>query len=189
MRVELLSGDAVWLDVPAAADIDEITRLCRHSSISEWTSMPVPYLRTDASDFVGDAVPAGWAARSPTWALRSARDADLIGMIGLVEVNELTAEIGFWLAPAQRKRGRMTAAVQLVCEFALHPTGMALHRVEWRAFVGNHASAAVARRAGFRYEGLLRGGAVQRGRLRDCWVAGRLIGDPPGAARDWPPGI
>jgi RimJ/RimL family protein N-acetyltransferase len=64
--------------------------------------------------------------------------------------------------------------------------GLALERIAWRAYVGNYASAAVARRAGFRYEGMCRLGSIQRGRRRDHWLAARLRTDPPGAAGDWP---
>jgi RimJ/RimL family protein N-acetyltransferase len=49
--------------------------------------------------------------------------------------------------------------------------------VFWRAFVGNTASRAVAERAGFRVEGELRLGGVQRGVRRDDWVGSLLATD------------
>ncbi len=151
--------------------------------------MPVPYVRTDAQSFVETVVPAGWAARSPTWAIRQSEEGELVGMLGLHEIDELSAEIGFWLAPARRSAGLMTAAVRLACDFAFTSHGMGLQRVEWRGFVGNRASAVVAQRTGFRYEGLLRMASLQRGRMRDTWIAGRLHTDPPGPADGWPTDI
>ena len=53
---------------------------------------------------------------------------------------EPVAEIGFWLAPRYRCRGLATAAMNMVCEFGFRTDTLALHRIEWRAFVGNHAS-------------------------------------------------
>jgi RimJ/RimL family protein N-acetyltransferase len=197
MRPETLTDGSVWLDLPTAADIDVVTELCRDPVIGEWTSMPVPYQRSDAVEFIEEMIPSGWALRSPTWAVRTSPGGELVGMIGLVDSGDLCAEIGFWLAPTQRGRGLMPAAVRLVCDYAFRhddpgpagPVGMGLLRVEWRAFVGNHASATVVRRAGFRFEGTIRAGAMQRGTLRDCWIAGRLHDDLPGPVDDWPEGI
>ncbi|WP_068280232.1 GNAT family N-acetyltransferase [Aldersonia kunmingensis] len=197
MRPETLTDGSVWLDVPTAADIDVVTKLCQEPSIGEWTSMPVPYQRSDAVEFIGEMIPSGWALRSPTWAVRTRPDGDLVGMIGLTDNGDLSAEIGFWLGSAFRARGLMTAAVALVCDYAFRPdepgpagpVAMGLVRLEWRAFVGNHASAAVIRRAGFQFEGTIRAGAMQRGTLRDCWIAGLLHDDPPGPVGDWPEGI
>lgn len=197
MRPETLTDGSVWLDVPTAADTDVVADLCRDPEIGKWTSMPVPYHRSDAVEFIEEMIPSGWALRSPTWAVRTSPGGDLVGMIGLIDGGDLCAEIGFWLGSPFRGRGLMAAAVQLVCDYAFRPdvpgpagpVAMGLRRVEWRAFVGNHASAAAVRRVGFRFEGTLRAGAMQRGTLRNCWIAGRLNDDPPGPVDDWPDGI
>ncbi|MBL1077633.1 GNAT family N-acetyltransferase [Nocardia sp. 2] len=187
---QTLTDGTLWLSPPAAPDIDAITARCQEPSLGEWTTMPVPYRRADAEKFVYDIVTPGWASRRPTWALRPAADGPVVGMIGLgtpdVHRDSDAAEIGFWLSSAVRGRGLMTRAVELVCTAGFDPALFGFQRIEWRAFTGNHASAAVARRAGFRYEGLLRGGGLQRGVRRDIWIAGRLATDPSTPARDWP---
>ncbi|BDT97333.1 GNAT family N-acetyltransferase [Nocardia sputorum] len=185
MKHHALSNGTIWLSAPTAADVDAITECCQDPAIAEWVTIPVPYVRDSAVTFIDEMV-VGWAARSPTWALRLRADGPVVGMIGLSERDESAAEIGFWLVPAQRSRGLMTQAVDLVCEFGFRADGLALERIAWRAFVGNYASAAVARRTGFHYEGLSRLGSVQRGRRRDHWLAARLRTDPPGPADDWP---
>ncbi|WP_024800725.1 GNAT family N-acetyltransferase [Nocardia sp. BMG51109] len=183
-----LCDDTVWLTRPTAADLDAIVACCREPSIGEWTTIPVPYRREHAESFLTDIVEPGWAAGRPTWGVREAADGPIVGMIGLhARIREQTgAEIGFWLAPQARGRGLMTRAVRLVCDLGFAADGLGLERIEWRAMVGNHASAAVVRRVGFRYEGLLRLGGEQRGRRRDHWVAGRLATDPAGPADGWP---
>ncbi|WP_174189336.1 GNAT family N-acetyltransferase [Nocardia barduliensis] len=186
MDQQALSNGTVWLSTPTTDDIDTITECCQDPDIAEWVTIPVPYVRDSAVTFLEEMVGPGWAARSPTWAVRLRADGPVVGMIGLGERDESAAEIGFWLVPAQRSRGLMTQAVELVCEFGFSSDGLALERIAWRAFVGNYASAAVARRAGFRYEGLSRLGSVQRGRRRDHWFAARLRTDPPGPADNWP---
>ncbi|MFJ4656676.1 GNAT family N-acetyltransferase [Nocardia sp. NPDC088792] len=193
MDAEFLSNGTVWLSPPTVDDIDAITACCQEPSIGRWTTMPVPYHRADAEKFLYDIVAPGWAGGRPTWALRRAANGPVIGMIGLGTIagrrDPGAAEIGFWLAAAARGQGLMTQGVDMVCEVAFAPTGLSLERVEWRAMIGNQASAAVARRAFFRFEGLLRGGVVQRGVRRDCWIASRLPTDPRTPDPDWPESV
>ncbi|MFE9321204.1 GNAT family N-acetyltransferase [Nocardia sp. NPDC052278] len=184
-----LSDTTIWLSRPTEADIDDIVACCQEPSIAEWVTIPVPYHRKNAESFLDDMVAPGWATCSPIWALRTRADGPVVGMIDLNARDESASEIGFWLVSAERGRGLMSRAVALVCEFGFQPTGLALSRINWRAFVGNHASAAVVRRNGFHYEGMARLGSMQRGSRRDTWLAGRLATDPPGPVSDWPPGI
>ncbi|WP_433599903.1 GNAT family N-acetyltransferase [Nocardia sp. CA-135953] len=184
-----LSDTTIFLSRPTEADIDDIVACCQEPSIAEWVTIPVPYHRKNAESFLDDMVAPGWATRSPIWALRTRADGPVVGMIDLHARDESASEIGFWLVSAERGRGLMSRAVALVCEFGFQPTGLALSRINWRAFVGNHASAAVVRRNGFHYEGMARLGTMQRGSRRDTWLAGRLATDPPGPVSDWPPGI
>lgn len=113
--------------------------------------------------------------------------AGLIGLIDLHDMREDSAEIGFWLAKRSRGAGHMSEAVRLVCDYAFSPQALALRRVHWRAFVPNTASAAVARRAGFHFDGFFALGGEQRGQLRDEWRATLNSEDPRSPADGWPP--
>jgi RimJ/RimL family protein N-acetyltransferase len=73
-----------------------------------------------------------------------------------------------------------------VLEHAFAADGLALDRVVWRCYSGNWASWRAAWRVGFRFEGAVRGGAVQRGRRRDEWVATLLREDAREPALRWP---
>ncbi|MGI5221605.1 GNAT family N-acetyltransferase [Nocardia sp. CA-290969] len=191
MEEKTLTDGTVWLDRPDSSDIDAIVDACQDPAITEWVTVPSPYGRADAEEFVGTTVADGWEGRSPVWAIRPAERGRLIGTIGLGTRprDETAAEIGFWLAAEHRKQGLVSRAVSLVCDFGFDPAGMGLIRIQWRAFAGNHASAAVARGNGFRYEGSARLGGLQRGIRRDFWVAARLNTDPPGPADGWPVSI
>jgi RimJ/RimL family protein N-acetyltransferase len=83
------------------------------------------------------------------------------GEVGLRnhDVAARRAEIGWWIAPAQRGRGLADAAVALVAGWALGPP-CALRQVWARIDPANAASAAVARRAGFRRLGPAGGAEV-----------------------------
>ncbi|APE33101.1 GNAT family N-acetyltransferase [Nocardia mangyaensis] len=185
MYEHTLTDGTVWLTRPTGADIDRIVECCQDPEVQRWVTIPVPYHRSDAESFLDKAVAPGWAGDTPVWAVRTAEDGQVEGMIGLHDRGADMCEIGFWLTPEHRGRGLMSRAVALVCDFGFAPDGLALARIAWRAFVGNHPSAAVARRNGFQYEGLARSASVQRGVRVDEWRAARLPTDPPGPA-DWP---
>lgn len=172
-----LTDGVVLLRVPGPADVDRITALCQDPAIQEWTTVPSPYARADGEGFVSGMVADGWAAGSSlNWAVRV--DGELVGMVGLAMEGAGSAEIGYWLAPDRRGQGLMSRAVALVVDAAFGRLG--LDRLSWRAYVGNLPSRAVAERAGFRVEGEVRGGAVQRGVRRDEWLGTLLRSDTPG---------
>ena len=184
--VELVS-ERVTLSIPCDADIDRIADVCRDPAIARWTTVPSPYRRENAVGFVGTVVPDGWASgRLCVWAIRT--EGLLAGMISIGDIRERRGEIGFWLAPEFRGRGLMSEATRLAVEYAFRPRpdGLALKRMVWRALVGNTASAAVARRAGFRWEGVVPQGAEQRGRRMDEWRASLRPEDPREPASGWP---
>ena len=67
MFVVTLAAGNVWLSPPVVTDIDEICAACSDASIAEWTTMPAPYARSDAEQFVRQTVPSGWADRGALW--------------------------------------------------------------------------------------------------------------------------
>jgi RimJ/RimL family protein N-acetyltransferase len=174
-----LTTRRLLLRAPDEALIDAIADACTDPAIARYTTAPAPYTRADAEGFVRDHVTSGWESGTGcVWALRPADDPDrLLGVIGLEGVADGAAELGFWLAPDARGHGYLHEAVVPVLDFGFSADGLGLRRVQWQALPGNVPSAAVARRAGFRYEGLRRLGGVHRGTRVDLWVAGLLATD------------
>ena len=164
------------LSRPTEADIDAITAAAQDPEVPRWTTLPSPYTRTHGEEFVARA--AKWWAdeKELTWGIRS--DGRWVGMIGLHRVERGgAAEIGYWMAAPARGNGYLTEAAVAVVDFGFASEGVGLARIEWRAVVGNIPSARIARRLGFRYEGLLRQGLSDvRGRS-DGWIAGLLATD------------
>ena len=183
-----LAGGPVVLSAPVAADVDRIAEFCRDPEVAAWTTVPSPYGHADAVRFVTGTVPDGWAGgHECVWAVRDATTGLLHGVIGLHHIHDGEGEIGFWLSAGARGRGWMATAVGLVLDYAFDgATGLGLERVVWHAYAGNAASAAVARRAGFRWEGVARLGAPHRGVRRDDWQAALLADDPRSPVADWP---
>ncbi|MGH8776655.1 MAG: GNAT family N-acetyltransferase [Jiangellaceae bacterium] len=180
-----LSGTGVLLATPTVDDVDEITRICQDPDVQRWTTVPVPYRRHHAEEFVGMAAQRWTHGQELTWAVRDPDTRAVLRMVGVNVTSPGSAEVGYWLGPAARRRGLMTTAVRLVTEYAFAPEGLGMHRLVWKAAVGNWASRRLAWRLGFRIEGTVRSELVQRGERRDAWVATLLPGDPTGPSQPW----
>lgn len=171
------------LSIPTLDDVDAITTAAQDPEVPRWTTLPSPYTREHAEDFVAKAA-GWWDERSElTWGIR--REGAWIGMIGLHRVSPGgAAEIGFWMSAPARGHGYLSEAARAVIDFGFAEP-LALARIEWRAVAGNIASARTARSLGFRYEGMLRQGLSDiRGR-HDGWIAGILPADDR-APQPWP---
>lgn len=185
MEPVTLTTDRLVLRAPDASDVDAIAEACQDPEIQRWTTVPSPYARTDAEEFVR-LVGGWWAEGSETvWALRL--DEALVGMIGLHHIAAHRAggraELGFWVTAAARGRGYVVEAASAVIDWGLAELGLA--RIEWRAVAGNVASAKAARALGFRYEGLLRQAFASGDRREDSWIAG-LLRDDDRTPAAWP---
>ncbi len=155
MKPVELTSDQLLLSVPTIADVDELTHCCQDPAIQRWTTVPSPYRRADAERFLLEQVGPGWEAGTElSWGIRRAHDEELVGVIDLHGVRARIAVVGYWLRAEARRSGFMSEAVRLVCDYGFAPYGAALRQIQWRAYIGNVASARVARRAGFRYEGI-----------------------------------
>lgn len=102
------------------------------------------------------------------------------GVLGEVSIHGVdptnrAGSIGYWLAPAARGRGVVTRAVHLASQFAFERLG--LIRIELTCGPDNVASAAVAKRAGFTFEGRLRSNYLFKGAPRDSLVFSLLLHD------------
>jgi RimJ/RimL family protein N-acetyltransferase len=183
----VLRSERLVLSAPTMDDVDAITQACQDPEVQAWTTVPSPYSRADAEAYVRDKVAAGWADGSAcTWAIRLGEDAAVVGMVNCFGIADGGAEIGFWVAAEVRGRGVVSEAVDLVCDFGFAPDGLGLQRIQWHAKTGNVASAAVARRAGFQFEGTARLGGAQRGVRVDSWSAALLVTDDRRPAAGWP---
>lgn len=174
---EIRSGPLLlrsWLP----GDADAVHTACQDPQVQRWTRVPVPYGPEHAREFVGQASPAGWqAGTSAGFAVLDAASGQLLASIALMSIDraDLRAEIGLWVAAAARGRGVGSLGSRAVCRWGF--AALDLRRVEWLADVGNVASVACAKRAGFAPEGVLRARLNVRGTQADAWVGSLLPGD------------
>jgi RimJ/RimL family protein N-acetyltransferase len=99
-------------------------------------------------------------------AIADAQDA-LVGSVMLYALDwrHKRGELGYWLVPAARGRGLATRALRLAVRWMF--ADLALERAQLVTTPDNAGSLAVARRAGFAQEGLLRGRDIEDGERID----------------------
>lgn len=113
------------------------------------------------------------------WAVRDPESGTLLGRTSLHHLGEHppSAEIGYGVHPAHRRRGVAAAAVRLATAWGFGELG--LTRIELHHDTGNLGSCAVAARCGFAHEGTERSTlGYPDGRVADMHRHARLAGDP-----------
>ncbi|MGY1711101.1 GNAT family N-acetyltransferase [Geodermatophilus sp. SYSU D00758] len=156
-------------------DEDAVLAACQDPETQRWISaLPVPYTRADARAWVAEAAPAERAGRRGMPVVVEA-GGRLVGSAGVhLRGGRLGPEIGYWTAPWARGRGYAAEAAHALADWAL---GLGAPRVHLFADVGNTASQAVAVRAGFVREGVVRAAlALRDGGRADAVLFGRLPG-------------
>lgn len=176
-----LRTERLELSVPTAADVDAIYAACQDPTLQRYTTVPSPYERRHAEGFIPFAAKRWADGLEATWAVRVG--SSLAGMIGLNHITTGgTGEIGYWMTPTFRRQGLLKEACRAVIDWGFDDgdaadSGPALARIEWRAVVGNIASARVARSLGFHYEGVLRQSLSNAFGRDDGWIAALLPTD------------
>ncbi len=169
-----LEDEVVVLRPWTEGDVDELVRCCNDPLIPRFIPViPVPYTAEDARAFVARTVMVG----ELNMAITDRATGALLGAVGVAVKpwDAGMAEIGYWLAPEARGRGAATRALRLLSRWTLRewPIG----RLHLMADVDNTASQAVAERAGFTREGVMRSGMLARGVARDHVVFSLLPGE------------
>ncbi|HWB19084.1 MAG TPA: GNAT family protein [Phycisphaerales bacterium] len=113
-----------------------------------------------------------------------ADDGCIMGSIGLNQIFRgpfQSCVMGYWIGKEFTRQGYMREAVLLALRHAFH--ALKLHRVEANIVPDNHASLALIRSCGFRFEGLAKNYLQINGRWRDHehwamtledWIAPRM---------------
>ena len=153
LPTEVVRTDRLVLRPYRPEDVEAVHRACQDPDIQRWLRVPSPYTEADAVQFVtGTTV----QARAESQGLLTAVEADgkFVGSAGLhLTPGALGPGVGYWLAPWGRGRGYAAEAAHALAEWGL---GLGAARVHLMADVGNTPSQAVAARAGFTREGVVR---------------------------------
>jgi RimJ/RimL family protein N-acetyltransferase len=99
-----------------------------------------------------------------------------LGMAALIAQQHGTGELAYLVVPEARGRGIALQSLQMLGDWAIEELG--LGRLQVQIDPENAASHAVAQRAGYQREGLLRSSFVLHGERKDCVIYSRLPSDP-----------
>jgi RimJ/RimL family protein N-acetyltransferase len=175
LTTETLRTERLVLRPYRLDDADAVYRACTDPESRRWLTLPDPYTPEDAVEFVGTTTVA---ARAEQRGLLTAVEADgeLVGSAGLHFPGTLLGPgIGYWTAPWARGRGYAAEAARALADWAFTHGAPRVHLF---ADVGNAASQAVARRAGFTDEGVVRRCLPYRNRPHgDAVLFSRLPGE------------
>lgn len=172
-----LADDVIELRTWRWEDVPLLVEICQDPEISRWTRVPNPYGEADAKEFVLTAEQLSKLGKGLPLAVTDRTTGDLLGSVGLVRTDwdDLRTEIGYWVARPARGRGVATRAVVLLSRWAL--SELPFNRVDLMPFQGNDASVEVARRAGFKPEGVLRSYRLVKGEYRTMLMHSLLADD------------
>ena len=166
-----------------AGDAGPLERVLADPSVSRWTGLP----SRSAQEWVTSTYPGRWAdGTGAGFAVLDATTGDLLGGVDLhgVDTADGTAEVGWFTVAEARGRGIATEAVGVLCRWAFDAVG--LQRVTAQVEVGNWASRALAEKAGFTVEGVLRDAPAPGGRRAATWLASLLATDEVRDRRAFP---
>jgi RimJ/RimL family protein N-acetyltransferase len=179
LAVPDLTDGVVRLRPPERRDVDPIHAACQDPDIIQFTRVPYPYSRVHAQTFVRNSAHELRAGTAAHLVIADAATDALLGCCGLVlDRPRRSAEVGYWVAPEQRRRGAASRAVLLLVDWAFGTLGIV--RVQLMADLRNEASQAVARHCGFQREGVLRSYEDRLGHRIDYVMFSRLVDDRVG---------
>jgi ribosomal-protein-alanine N-acetyltransferase len=169
-----LAGPGFTLRAYRLDDVPADRAAVEHPSSARWLN---PLSRDNPAEVVDEIEEERAAGHMLILTIADAADDRYLGAIVLFARDIGIAELAYVLAPEARGRGLAAQAVRLLGDWAFAELG--LRRLQLRIEPANDASHAVARRAGYEREGLLRSGYAVRGRWADVVMYSRLPTDPP----------
>jgi ribosomal-protein-alanine N-acetyltransferase len=170
--VPTLTDGKVTLRAYSMADLDPIVEQCNDPETVAWTTVPQPYGRDDAIEWITKVVPRFWDEHTQHEFVIEAEHPDGVrrysGGISLRPRGDGLAEIGFAVHPAVRGHGVCRRAITLIVDWAFDTLGIEV--IVWYAHVGNWGSRRVVWACGFSFDGVIEKFLLQRGERRDAWV-------------------
>ncbi len=152
--------------------------------VRRWTGTQVPFTESDAEAYL-ETSDARWAnGTDAVWAAHDATTGDVLGCVGLYDIADGGAMLGYWTLPEARGTGAALEMTAAAVRFGFGALG--LERLGWGCNTGNWASRALAQKLGFTVEGVARKAFVQRGTRVDDWFGSLLSTDPQVDTRPLP---
>jgi len=136
------------------------------------SNIPYPYTLKDAKDWVNKNLKETKKKNPAMINFAIDINGEVVGSVGLSDIKEFKAEIGYWLAEKYWNRGIMTKAVKLVTKFGFDE--LKLKRIYAFVFSFNKASMRVLENNGYKLEGILRKNSKKDGKFLDDYLFSKI---------------
>jgi RimJ/RimL family protein N-acetyltransferase len=172
-----IADGSIRIRLRAEADDAAIVAACQDPEIPRWTRVPEPYDERSATEWAAESERQRETGEGLHLVIVDADTDELLGSIGVQDIRraESRCDIGYWLARQARGRGVMTRAVRLLSRWVFD--NLPIERIQITVQPDNSASRAVAERAGYAFEGILRSYIEIKGRPRDAAMYSLLRAD------------
>ena len=169
-----LRSDSIELRGFVDADLDLIVEVASDPLIPLITTVPTVPVATEALAYIKRQQARVADQEGYSFAISDVDSGVAVGQIGLWlrDIDHGRASLGYWIAPAARRRGYARQALTTVSEWGLSLSE--IHRLELYVEPWNEGSWRTAERAGYRREGLLRSWQAVGEERRDMYMYARL---------------
>jgi [ribosomal protein S5]-alanine N-acetyltransferase len=170
-----------------AQDAPALTRRAGRREIADTTiSIPHPYSEEQGRQWIAETAELFAKGKSAVFAMQSKLDGNLVGTIGLrdIDAEHSQAELGFWVAVECWGQGYAAEAARAVVGYGFEQLG--LNRIYAHHMVRNPASGRVLAKVGMKQEGLLRQRVRKWGVFEDVVLLAALRQEWP---KDWAKGF
>ncbi|NLV27597.1 MAG: GNAT family N-acetyltransferase [Methanomicrobiales archaeon] len=143
-----------------------LTKNANHPEIAQWMrdGFPSPYSLEDADNFIEMAT----GGENNQIYLAIDLNGEVVGGIGVRRLGDIyrkTAEIGYWITPANQGRGIVTDAVRAIVPYTFQK--LDIIRIEAGVFHTNYASKRVLEKNGFVLEAVHQNAIYKNGQILD----------------------
>lgn len=164
-----LSGNEIVVREYKDTDLANLMQEINDPDIAQNTlTIPHPYTEDDAHFWITHTQKEYSREQKTSLPLAITLNNQLIGAVGLDNIQAFKAEIGYWLGKNHRGNRYVPEAVNLLVEYAFKELKLA--RVYAKIFKGNTGSKRVVEKCGFKYEGTLKKDEIKNGKLLDVDV-------------------
>lgn len=135
--------------------------------------IPYPYTMKDAREWVDSNLKSRKDSDGSRIHFALDMGGEVVGSIGLTNIDGHKAEVGYWLAEKHWNKGIMPKALSLVEKYAFGEMG--LRRIYAKVFEPNKRSVRALEKSGYSLEGEMRKEIVKDGKYYDVLLYSKVI--------------
>ena len=143
-----IKTERLTIKPPKMDDAVELTKLINEKSVVKWLSdIPFPYTMRHAEEFIERSQEK--TLKNESYNFMIFQNNNMLGGIGLTELNNQSSELGYWLGKKYWRNGFATEAVTGILDFGF--VQLKLKEIFASYKIGNEGSKRVLTKCGFQF--------------------------------------